>query len=231
MKRSIYFIFLVLAYSSASACITCNKEIQEGIYNSMFFPNLFTMLSAFIVLALIVALLSYFALRKSPLTQQRLYPKVAAAVPLGAAAMVIGIGAGGFLEGITLHQILQLHEVLSNKIDPRTYTGKSINMFWDGIFHAFTLAVTLTGAVLMWRLLKKEGINRSGYLFSGGLVFGWGLFNLVEGVIDHHILKLHNVNEFSPDPNSWNWGFTFLAILCLITGLLLIRRSIRQATI
>jgi uncharacterized membrane protein len=27
------------------------------------------------------------------------------------------------------------------------------------------------------------------------MVFGWGLFNFVEGVIDHHILQVHHVVE------------------------------------
>jgi len=26
-------------------------------------------------------------------------------------------------------------------------------------------------------------------------IIGWGLFNLVEGVVDHHILTIHHVRE------------------------------------
>ncbi|MCW5935931.1 MAG: DUF2243 domain-containing protein [Fimbriimonadaceae bacterium] len=26
---------------------------------------------------------------------------------------------------------------------------------------------------------------------------GWGLFNLVEGIVDHHILRLHHVLEYA----------------------------------
>ncbi|RYF47809.1 MAG: DUF2243 domain-containing protein, partial [Cytophagaceae bacterium] len=102
--------------------------------------------------------------------------------------MVIGIGLGGFIDGIVLHQILQWHEMLSAKIPNTEYVGKSINMFWDGIFHFFCLLVTLVGIVLLWKLLKRNDINRSGKLLSGGLLLGWGLFNIVEGVIDHHLL-------------------------------------------
>jgi uncharacterized membrane protein len=34
-----------------------------------------------------------------------------------------------------------------------------------------------------------------GRTFSGSMIAGWGLFNLVEGIIDHHILGIHHVVE------------------------------------
>ncbi len=219
--------FLALSFRGVS-CISCNKNISEGIYNSRFYSNLLTMLSAFIVLGLITALLSYLALRRTAATQQRCHPLLAAMVPLGTASMVIGIGVGGFTDGIVLHQLLQWHNMLSAKIPATTYEGKSINMFWDGIFHAFTLLVTLTGFVLLWRLLKKkEAINTSGYLMSGGLFFGWALFNLTEGIIDHHLLHLHHVRE-TADADPWNYGFLLLSVLMLLLGLLLMRLSVNR---
>src|SRR5690606_25378146 len=112
-------------------------------------------------------------------------------VPLTTTSIIIGIGLGGLIDGIVLHQILQWHEMLSNKILATNYVGKSVNMFWDGIFHAFCLLIILLGCVLMWRLLQRNDINTSGKLFSGGLLMGWGIFNIVEGIIDHHLLKLH----------------------------------------
>jgi len=36
---------------------------------------------------------------------------------------------------------------------------------------------------------------RPGRTFFGSMVFGWGVFNVVEGIIDHHILNLHHVVE------------------------------------
>jgi uncharacterized membrane protein len=34
-----------------------------------------------------------------------------------------------------------------------------------------------------------------GKTLFGAMVMGWGLFNLVEGIIDHHILGIHHVVE------------------------------------
>lgn len=211
------------------ACPFCNPQIKAAIYDSQFYPNLLTMLSAFIVIAVIVAILSALTAKqhranaaKHP-NRQMLTP-----VPLTTTAMILGIGIGGFIDGIVLHQILQWHEMLSNKIPATDYVGKSVNMFWDGIFHAFTLLVTLVGIILLWKLLYRKDINRSGYLLSGGMLLGWGLFNIVEGLIDHHWLKLHNVREISSNPEMWNFGFLGLSVILILVGIALTRKGHQQ---
>lgn len=99
-------------------------------------------------------------------------------------------------------------------------------MFWDGIFHAFTLAVVVTGVVLLWRLLPRKDIDRSGKIFIGGLLSGWGLFNIVEGIIDHHLLKLHNVREITGNIDTWNYSFLGISVVILIIGGALIRQRV-----
>ena len=208
------------------ACVTCNSSIRQQLYNSMFYPNLLVMLSAFIVLAVIVYALASLS-RKSYNVSLQQNPGMAFLnpVPLTTAAMVLGIGMGGFIDGIVLHQLLQWHGMLTNKIAPVTVVAKSVNMFWDGLFHLFTLAVVCTGVVLQWKLLGRQDINRSGKLLWGGLLSGWGLFNIVEGVIDHHILKLHNIKEITPNPGLWNYGFLILSVVMMAAGFLCIRSA------
>ena len=49
------------------------------------------------------------------------------------------------------------------------------------------------------------------------LVVGWGVFNLVEGIVDHHILQIHHVRDDLGGPPSWDLGFlAFGALLALI---------------
>jgi uncharacterized membrane protein len=219
MLRSIFVALFGLLTLDAGACPLCNKQIMEAIYNSQFYPNLLTMLAAFIVLAVIVAILSIITTKQH---RARLAgnPKVIplSPVPLTMAAMILGIGLGGFADGIIFHQVLQTHEMLLNKIPATDYTGKSVNMFWDGIFHFFCLLVVLTGIFLMWRLLKRNDINRSGKLFTAGLLGGWGVFNIVEGIIDHHILKLHNVIEYAVNPDIGNYLFIGISCILLFVG-------------
>lgn len=223
-------ILLLLLVQGANACPFCNPQIKEAIYNSQFYPNLFTMLLAFVALAVVVTLLCVLAAKRHQVYITRnSHQRVLNPVPLFTASVILGIGIGGFIDGIVLHQILQWHEMLSAKLPPTNYVNKSVNMFWDGVFHAFTLIVTMVGIVLLWRLLRREGIAKSGYLFSGGLITGWGVFNIVEGIVDHQLLKLHNVREISDSPEIWNYGFLGLSVLMLLIGYWLQRKQARHS--
>lgn len=149
--------------------------------------------------------------------------------PLIAAATLVGIGLGGFVDGIVFHQILQTHQMLTGKLPPTSVRNIEINMFWDGLFHAFTWASTMTGMALLWQAGKRPDVPWSTRTFVGGQAFGWGLFNLVEGIIDHHILHIHHVVE---GENHLAWDLAFLASGVVLTavGLALIRAGAAGTT-
>jgi uncharacterized membrane protein len=117
--------------------------------------------------------------------------------PLITASMMLGMGMGGFADGILFHQIIQSHSMLSAKVSRTSLVGVATNMFWDGIFHASTWFITAIGLALLWRAVRLPGIKLRTGTFVGGLALGWGLFNLVEGTINHHLLHLHHVTETS----------------------------------
>ncbi len=203
------------------ACVTCDRRLQSEIFGSTFYPNLALMLSAFITLGLVVIILAVVALKNRGTATPELFNRA----PLIAAAMVLGIGLGGFLDGILLHQVLQFHNVLSAKIPPVDLMTKNVNMFWDGIFHTFTLLVTFTGTLLLWKVMARPGVDRSGRLLAGGYLVGWAVFNFIEGIIDHHVLRLHNVRENSAFTESWNYGFLGLSAVLLVAGIIVIGRK------
>ena len=113
--------------------------------------------------------------------------------PLTTAGTVLGIGMGGFLDGIVAHQLLQIHNMLSNRIPVNTVVNIEINMFWDGLFHTLTWLATAYGLYLLWRAGGRSDVPWSGRHLFGAMLFGWGLFNFVEGIIDHYILQVHFV--------------------------------------
>jgi uncharacterized membrane protein len=134
--------------------------------------------------------------------------------PLISAGTLLGVGLGGFLDGILLHQILQWHNMLSSRVVPQDLVAMKYNMFWDGLFHAFTWIVTVVGLALLWRAGQRATVPWSGRTFTGSLLLGWGLFNVVEGLIDHQILGVHHVH---PGVNQLAWDVGFLifgAALC-----------------
>lgn len=115
--------------------------------------------------------------------------------PLIRAGVFLGIGMGGFFDGIVFHQLLQLHNMLTAKMPKNTIPNIEVNMFWDGLFHAFTWTAVLIGLILLWRAVTKHRVLLSTKVYAGSMLLGWGLFNFIEGLVDHHILHIHHVVE------------------------------------
>jgi uncharacterized membrane protein len=142
--------------------------------------------------------------------------------PLIAAGTLMGIGMGGFIDGILFHQILQLHSMLSAKLPQDNIVNVKTSMVWDGLFHILTWTTVAIAIKLLWDAAKEKDVPWSGMTLWGALFLGWGIFNLVEGVIDHFILGLHHVVERL---NLSIYDYLFLAsgLTFIIAGLSLIR--------
>ena len=149
-----------------------------------------------------------------------------------AAGILFGLGLGGFFDGIVLHQILQWHHMLTSAGYPATSVGNlEINTLWDGIFHASTYVFVVLGLILLWRTAHRVHLWWSGRLLIGTLLMGFGIFNLVEGIVDHQILGLHHVNETVPASQWLYWDIGFLAwgALMLIGGWALYKSGTQQS--
>src|SRR5215203_241764 len=59
------------------------------------------------------------------------------------AAILLGVGLGGFFDGIVLHQILQWHHLVSTPAPPDTLANLELNTLFDGLFHGATWVVTV----------------------------------------------------------------------------------------
>lgn len=148
--------------------------------------------------------------------------------PAIAGGQMLGLGLGGFVDGILFHQIAQWHNMGSAVLPPITVDAIARNMRWDGYFHAGTLALTVIGVVLLWREGRNGTAPATGRMLAGQLLLGWGIFNLVEGVIDHHLLEIHHVRDMPLHVPLYDWlfivvgGFAFIAV-----GWILARRRTR----
>jgi uncharacterized membrane protein len=125
------------------------------------------------------------------------------------AATLLGIGLGGFMDGIVFHQILQWHGMVSSIVEPVDLAAMRYNMFWDGVFDASTWVITVLGLALLWRAGQRSDVPWSTRTFVGSLALGWGLFNLIEGICDHHIIRIHHVR---PGVHEMAWDLAYLGI-------------------
>jgi uncharacterized membrane protein len=135
--------------------------------------------------------------------------------PSARRGILLGIGLGGFVDGIVLHQIGQWHNMLSSTARwPRTtLEGMEANMLADGLFHAAAWMFVALGVYVLWSRMRAGG-HASGQALLGWALAGWGLFNLVEGIVNHQIL-------------AWDLGFLAFGAVLLAGGWLLARSGER----
>jgi uncharacterized membrane protein len=126
------------------------------------------------------------------------------------AGVLFGLGLGGFFDGIVLHQLLQWHHMLSSWYPVNTIENLELNTRWDGIFHSSTYLFVIAGLFILWRTAHRRHLFWSSKLLVGTMLIGFGSFNVVEGIIDHHILGIHRVNETIAEPDRIYWDISFL---------------------
>ena len=151
--------------------------------------------------------------------------------------IILGVGLGGFVDGIVLHQILQWHHMLTSTDSDNiglpyypadTVQGLQINTLADGLFHTVTWLAVLIGLGVLYSRVSgtRERVWSSRALW-GWVLVGWGLFNLVEGILNHHLLGIHHVRS---GPNQLWWDLAFLALgAALVAGGYLLQRSARRS--
>ena len=144
--------------------------------------------------------------------------------------IVLGLGLGGFADGIALHQIAQWHNMGSAVLPPVTMEAMKQNMAWDGWFHVATLLLTVGGTFMLLRDARAGFRLPSPGAFAGLLLLGWGIFNLVEGIVDHHLLELHHVRDVPVHVPLYDWLFLAIGGVGLVVlGWLMSRGTARPA--
>jgi len=61
--------------------------------------------------------------------------------------------------------------------------------------------------------------------FVGLLLMGWGAFNVMEGLVDHHLLGLHHVRTDSRHQRLWDLGFLLWGAAMFASGWVLTQRE------
>jgi uncharacterized membrane protein len=141
----------------------------------------------------------------------------------------MGIGLGGFVDGILLHQVLQWHHILSDEgcCPTGTVAGLEDNTLADGFFHLATWVAVMAGTVAATRAWQRGELAPPWRAHFGGLILGWGAFNLVEGLIDHQILGIHHVRDDLGAPLAWDLGFLAVGAAQVLIGWMLVRSGRR----
>jgi uncharacterized membrane protein len=130
-------------------------------------------------------------------------------------AFLIGVGVMAAVDEIVFHQLLQWHHFF----DLATPT---IGIVSDGLLHAAELIAIVAGFFLLLDLARR-GTLAERWAWAGG-VLGLGAFQLFDGLVNHKVLRLHQVRygvELFPYDLAWNLA----GLVLLLAGLGLWRRA------
>jgi uncharacterized membrane protein len=129
-------------------------------------------------------------------------------------AVLVGIGVAGSLDEIVLHQLLRWHHFYDRG-------SQAAGLIADGIFHLGSTSALVIGLVLLvqrWRA-ERDPLRQA----AAGILLGAGGFNLYDGIVQHKLLRLHQVRAGAPNNLPYDLVFIAIAAVVLLAGLLLLR--------
>ncbi|MBU9723386.1 MULTISPECIES: DUF2243 domain-containing protein [Bacillaceae] len=131
-------------------------------------------------------------------------------------SFILGFGFLGAMDGIMFHQILQWHSVVMD-------TDRTGQIMSDGIFHFATTITLVAGGVILWLAGNPTDLSKGVRLLVGYFMIGGGTFNLIEGIINHHILEIHRVRPDAANPLMYDLAFLASGVILIVVGLLIKR--------
>jgi len=134
---------------------------------------------------------------------------------------LIGIGVMAAVDEIVFHQLLAWHHFYDRGTP-------EIALLSDGLLHAAELVVLVAGIFLVADLARRSALSRVG-LWSGTLL-GAGAFQVFDGVVDHKVLRVHQV-RYDVDLLPYDVAWILAGLLLLAAGVLVGRWGRRDARI
>ena len=100
-------------------------------------------------------------------------------------------------------------------------------MIWDGFFHLACWIFTIAGIAMLINTIRKHN-DIKGHAVIGYCLTGWGLFNLIEGLVDHLLFEIHHVIEVYG--KSWaDYAFLLFGLALCFGGIRLAQTRSRPA--
>ncbi len=125
------------------------------------------------------------------------------------ASFLIGVGVMAGVDEIIFHQILGWHHFYDR-------ATPAIGLLTDGLLHAAELVAIVAGCFMLSEVRQQRALVP--LRAWAGFFLGLGGFQLFDGLIDHKVLRLHQIRYNVPLwPYDLAWNLT--AIVLLLIGL------------
>lgn len=131
------------------------------------------------------------------------------------AALLIGVGIMAAIDEIVFHQVLAWHHFYDR-------STPAVGLMSDGLLHAAELVAIVGGFFLVADLRRRQALAvRSAW---AGLVTGLAVFQLFDGIVDHKVLRVHQV-RYGVDLLPYDLAWNLVGVVLLVAGLVMLRRS------
>ena len=130
-------------------------------------------------------------------------------------AALIGVGLMAAVDEIVFHQLLSWHHFYDR-------STPDIALLSDGLLHAAELVLIVGGFFLYADLRRRDALAPT--WAWAGFFLGAGAFQVFDGIIDHKVLRTHQVRydvELLPYDIAWN----AFGVAMLLVGLALLARA------
>ncbi|MFE7649615.1 DUF2243 domain-containing protein [Streptomyces phaeoluteigriseus] len=134
------------------------------------------------------------------------------------AGLLIGMAVMAATDEIVFHQLLGWHHFYD-----RSTTG--VGLLSDGLLHTAELLALVAGFFLSADL-RRRGVL-AGAQQRAGFFLGLGLFQLFDGVVDHKVLRVHQI-RYGVDVTPYDWAWNVSGLVLLIVGCALTVRAARR---
>ncbi|HVM14546.1 MAG TPA: DUF2243 domain-containing protein [Egibacteraceae bacterium] len=142
-------------------------------------------------------------------------------------SLLLGFSLGGLVDGIVLHQVLQWHNFVSAEVPTDTVSALRTNLFWDGVFHLATTALLVVAVALLWGARGRSATG--GKRLLGLTLVGWGVFHVVDQIVFHEVLGLHDIRQGVANPGLYNWTYFAVGLLLVVVGVVIAGSRTRSA--
>lgn len=132
------------------------------------------------------------------------------------ATILIGIGLMAGIDEIVFHQVLRWHHFFDR-------STPAIGLVSDGLLHSAELIIIVAGFFMFADLRARHALARKSAW--AGLFIGLGSFQLFDGIIDHKVLRLHQVRQGVDNLLIYDLAWNGFGLALLVIGSMLARRA------
>ena len=129
--------------------------------------------------------------------------------------VLFGLGFVAFIDEAIFHQLLHWHHFYDK-------STTDVGLISDGIFHAFSWFATIASLFLFADIRRKNGLWLSRWI--GGVLVGAGAFQLYDGIIQHKLMRLHQI-RYVDNVVIYDIVWIIIAFIMLIIGVNLLVRT------